>query len=149
MWEHILVPTDGSKLSDNAAKYAIDMAKRLGAKITALHVIGQHPPQFKDEGYDVPDMRTLKARFEEAEAERAKKILVTVRDAAAAEGVACDTVIATSESVYEKIIEQAEKLKCDLIVMASHGRKGLQGLLLGSETAKVLTHCKIPVMVCR
>ncbi len=149
MYDHILVPTDGSRLSDNAVKRAIEIAKRLGARITALHVVGQHPPQFKDEGYEVGEMRTLKTRFEEAEAERARKILATARGAAAAAGVACDTVTIAGESAYEKIIEQADKLKCDLIVMASHGRRGLQGLLLGSETTKVLTHCKIPVLVCR
>jgi nucleotide-binding universal stress UspA family protein len=87
--------------------------------------------------------------IEFAEAERAKQILAAAKEAAAKAGVECDVVTAAGNSPYETIIKQAGKLNCDLIVMASHGRRGLRALLLGSETIRVLTHSAIPVLVCR
>ena len=149
MVKHILLPTDGSKLSNKAVKQAIEFAKALGAKITAVHVVGGYHLAQPDEGFVMPDIPALKKRFEAEEAARAKKILDSVKKAAQTAGVACDVVVATSDVPYEMIINQATKFKCDLIVMASHGRRGLQGILLGSETQKVLTHSKIPVLVCR
>ena len=148
MYDHILLPTDGTSLSERAVEQAIALARKLGAKVSALHVVGQHYPHFTDEGYDVIEIRTLRERFRDAEAANAERILEAVRAAAEAQGVACDTLTVAGESVHEKILEQADKLKCDLIVMASHGRMGLDALLMGSETAKVVTHSKIPVMVC-
>ena len=96
---------------------------------------------------EIPVM--LKRRFEEENAERASQILGEVKKIAAAYGVKCSTVVANDDSPYEAIIKQAKKSKCDLIMMASHGRRGLQAILLGSETTKVLTHSKIPVLVVR
>ncbi len=149
MFKHILLPTDGSKLSDKAVKQAIKVAGALGAKITAVNVLGEYNLHLQDEGFVMPEIPALKKRFEEAEAARAKKILDAVRKSASEAGVECDAVTVTSDVPYDAIIKQAKKSGCDLIMMASHGRKGLEGLLLGSETAKVLTHSKIPVLVVR
>lgn len=149
MFKHILLPTDGSKLSNKAVKQAIEVAKALGAKITAVHVVGAYPPVLPDEGFVLPEIPALKKRFEEEAAARAKKILGSAKEAAQAAGVECSVIVATSDVPYEMIINQATKFECDLIIMASHGRRGLQGILLGSETQKVLTHSKIPVLVCR
>ena len=149
MFKHILLPTDGSKLSNKAVKQAIEVAKELGAKITAVHIVGDYHLALPDEGFEMPEIPTLKKRFEEEGATRAKKILGAVKAAAKIAGVECDVVMATSDVPYKTIINEATKFKCDLIVMASHGRRGLDGILLGSETQKVLTHSKIPVLVCR
>ena len=149
MFKHILLPTDGSEFSDKAVTVAIEVAKALGAKITALHVVGAYHPVLPDEGVIVPEITVLKKRFEEEQAARAKKILGDVKEAAQRAGVACDLVVATGDVPYEMIIDQATKSNCDVIIMASHGRRGLRGILLGSETQKVLIHGKIPVLVCR
>lgn len=149
MFKHILLPTDGSALSDKAVRAAIRLAGDLGAKITAVHVVGEYQMALPSEGYVMRELPTLKKQFEEREAARAKRILGAVNAAAGKVGVDCDTVVASGEMPYELIIKQAGKSKCDLIMMASHGRRGLQALLLGSETQKVLTHSKIPVLVVR
>jgi nucleotide-binding universal stress UspA family protein len=148
MYKSILVPTDGSKLSAKAVKQAIKFAKSINARVTALHVM----PEFRmitDDGYALPSMVSLMKRFDEETAARAKAILDEVRAEAATGGVECQCVSAAGAAPWEAIIKQASKQKCDLIMMASHGRKGLQSLLLGSETAKVLVHSKIPVLVVR
>jgi nucleotide-binding universal stress UspA family protein len=148
MFKHILVPTDGSKLSEKAVKGALEFAKALGAKLTVLHVT----PQFRvvvDEGFVLPNSSSLKKRFEEESMERAGKILDAVKRQAGAVGVPVDGVAAASDTPWDEIINQAKKGKCDLIMMASHGRRGITGVLLGSETAKVLTHSKVPVLVYR
>ena len=148
MYKSILLPTDGSKLSAKAVKQAVKFAKAVGARITALHVM----PEFQmiaDEGYALPSMTSLRKRFDEESAARAKTILDEVRSEAASVGVECQCVSTAGSAPWEAIIKQAGKQKCDLIMMASHGRKGLQSLLLGSETTKVLVHSKIPVLVVR
>jgi nucleotide-binding universal stress UspA family protein len=149
MFKHILVPTDGSALSEIAVQQAVNLAFVLRAKITAIHVVGGYRPAFESEGFKMPKMPDLKERFEEEETARANKILGTVKKAAAEAGVTCFSAVVTGDSPHEAIIEYATASKCDLILMASHGRRGLDGFLLGSETQKVLTHSKIPVMVCR
>lgn len=149
MFKHILVPTDGSKLSTKSVKQAIKVAAALGARITAVNIVGQYQMHLLDDGFIVPDVPVMKKRYEEVETVVAEKILDAVRKSAAEAGVECDTVIATDDLPYNAIIAQAKQSGCDLIIMASHGRKGLQGLLLGSETIKVLTHSTIPVLVIR
>ncbi len=149
MFQHILLPTDGSELSDKAVKQAIELAKALGARITAVHIVDKFHLRIPDEGFPPPEIPVLKERFDEIEAARAKTILGPIKEAAKVAGIECDVATATSDTPYEMIIDQATRFKCDLIVMASHGRRGLQGILLGSETQKVLTHSKIPVLVCR
>lgn len=148
MFNHILLPTDGSKLSDNAVKEGIAFAKEINAKVTVIHVV----PEFQmvaDEGFVAPMSAQFKQRFEEESRARAQKIIDKVEKMAKTAGVACSGVIVSSDFPYQMIIHNAQKQKCDLIMMASHGRRGLSGLLLGSETAKVLTHSKIPVLVVR
>ena len=149
MYKHVLLPTDGSKLSDKGVRETIRVARSLRAKITALHVVGSYHQPLYDEGFVLPVIPGLKKDFEERAAARAKGILGAVKEAADKVGVKCNIAVATGDPPYEMIINQARKSKCDLIMMASHGRSGIKGILLGSETAKVLTHSKIPVLVVR
>ena len=151
MYKHVLLPTDGSKLSAKGAKETIRMARALGAKVTAIHVVGNYHQRFQDadDGFMVPVIPALKREHEERAAAHADAVLRPVKEAATKAGVKCDTVVVAGDPPYEMIIKQAKKSKCDLIMMASHGRRGLKGILLGSETAKVLTHSKIPVLVLR
>jgi len=148
MYKHILLPTDGSKLSAKATKQGIDFAKSIDAQITAIHVA----PEFQmviDEGFVMPTVMSVRKRFEEETAARSRKILDEIVSDAQAAGVVCKSATVMSSVPYDAIIKQAKKSKCDLIMMASHGRKGLSSILLGSETAKVLTHSTIPVLVVR
>ena len=149
MYKHILVPTDGSELSNKAVAQAIKLAKAVGAKMTAVHVVGSYHLALPGENFATPEIASLMQRFEEEEATRAKQILGPIKDAAITAGVECEVIVANGEVPYEMIIDQATRFGCDLIIMASHGRSGLQGILLGSVTQKVLTHSKIPVLVCR
>ena len=149
MFKHILFPTDGSPHSGVALTRAAMLAKLLGSKLTALYVTGAYHPAYESEGFLMPEMKTLRKRFEEAEAARANKILDEVKKVAGEIGVTCESVTATGDVPYRTIIEQTAKSGCDMIVMASHGRRGLEGVLMGSVTQQVLTHSKVPVLVCR
>jgi nucleotide-binding universal stress UspA family protein len=147
MFKHILLPTDGSPVSDKAVKRGIEFAKKIRARVTALHVV----PEFKfmaDEGI-TPLSPTLKKRFQDEGLARAKAMLEAVAKQARARGVRCATICVSSDQPHQEIVATARRQKCDLIMMASHGRRGLSSLLLGSETAKVLTHSKVPVLVVR
>lgn len=148
MYKHILLPTDGSKLSEKAVKQCIQLAKSIGAKVTAINVMPEYQTVV-DEGFVMPAMGSLKKRFDEEMLKNSTKILDVVKSEAAAAGVSCECTSVTSGVPYDAIIKQAKKAKCDLIMMASHGRKGLSSVLLGSETAKVLTHSTVPVLVVR
>jgi nucleotide-binding universal stress UspA family protein len=147
MFKHILVPTDGSKLSVKAAKQAVKLAKSLGARITGFYASPDYSSIYYGDGYI---LRTPSAedRAEFAQ-KQARKCLSTVEVEAEVEKVPCEVFHVVNDSPYEAIIDAAKKKKCDLIFMASHGRRGLSGLVLGSETQKVLIHSKIPVLVCR
>ncbi len=149
MYTHILVPTDGSALSDKAVEAAIKLAKLAGARITAFHAVEPYPLQgaYAAEASGVAELQP--EIFAERSEEYAKRVLDAVARAAAAAKVQCTTAHATSRSASQAIVEKARADKCDLIVMASHGRRGLEGFLLGSETQKVLTHSTIPVLVYR
>jgi nucleotide-binding universal stress UspA family protein len=149
MYKHILLPTDGSTLSGKAVKQCIRLAKSIGAKITAINVMPEFQMVMADEGFVSPGVPQIKKRFEEGAAKRSQTILAEVKTDATAAGVDCDCVSVSSGVPYEAIIKQAKKTRCDLIMMASHGRKGLSSILLGSETAKVLTHSTVPVLVVR
>jgi nucleotide-binding universal stress UspA family protein len=149
MFKHILVPTDGSKLSDKAVKQAIKLAKGLGAKITAIHVMPDAEAYVNERYHVLPMLAApVKNKYKKEAAAIAKEVMDQIGAAAKAAGVECALVTLISDSPYEAIIKQATKSGCDLIMMASHGRRGLQGVLLGSETQKVLTHSRIPVLVC-
>jgi nucleotide-binding universal stress UspA family protein len=148
MFKHVLLPTDGSKLSDRAVQRGIEFAKEIGARVTAVHVI----PEFRmmaDESFVLPTSADLKRRYEKEAKTRTDRMLAKIGERADAAGVKYECVGIVGDVPYEAIIDTAKKRKCDLIMMASHGRRGLSGLLLGSETAKVLTHSKIPVLVVR
>ncbi|HVB47849.1 MAG TPA: universal stress protein [Burkholderiales bacterium] len=148
MYKHILVPTDGSRLSAKAVKAAARLAKSLGAKLTGLYVIPPYvPPMYGEAVVYVPEASPK--RYKELSEKEAKKALAAVEIEAQTAGVPCKGVSLTADQAWQGIIRTARAKKCDLIVMASHGRRGLTGLLLGSETTKVLTHSKTPVLVCR
>ena len=147
MFKHILIPTDGSDLSKKAIKQGIAFAKKMKARITTLHVV----PEFRviaDESF-VSLTPAAKRRFEEESRQKAEKMLGAVVAQAKAQGVRCTAVAEANDLPYQQIIATAKSKKCDLIMMASHGRRGLASVLLGSETAKVLTHSTIPVLVVR
>jgi nucleotide-binding universal stress UspA family protein len=148
MYKHILVPTDGSKLSLAAAKAAAKLAKVLGAKVTSLYVIEPYMPPMQVDGAAFYPSNGAK-EYEKATRKSADAALAKVKAAAAATKVPFEGVATIGASPWAQIIDTARKSRCDLIVMASHGRRGLEALLLGSETQKVLTHSKVPVLVCR
>ncbi len=147
MFKHILVPTDGSTLSTGTAKKAVDFARETGAKITFFYAKPDYPVAFYGEGALIDP--TTPEKFAEMAEKQAREILDAAQALAAAAGVPCATTAATSDAPYQAIIDAAAANGCDLIFMASHGRRGLSGLLLGSETQKVLTHSKVPVLVYR
>ena len=146
MFKHILVATDGSELSDIAVKAAIPFAKSLGAQLTAFYAMEAPSSSFGD--YDLKNALSPD-EFRASEEEKARKILSAVEASAKAAGIACDSATVSSDSPHEGIINVAQDKGCDLIFMASHGRRGMSALVLGSETNKVLTHCAVPVMVYR
>jgi len=148
MYKHIMLPVDGSELSQKAAKECIAFAKAIGARISVIHVVS-HFHLAIEEGFSSAVVRNLEKEHEEESKKAAQNILAGVQKLAKAGGVECNALSVIGDSPYEEIIKQAKKQKCDLIMMASHGRRGLEGLLLGSETAKVLTHSQIPVLVVR
>jgi len=145
MFKHILLPTDGSRLSEKAIKNCVRMAKKNDAKITALTVI----PKFHTFTYEIEMLETTRKEYEEQAAAHAQGFVDYARKVASAAGVDCDGVKVVSDQPYKEIIKTAQKKGCDLILMASHGRRGIEGFLLGSETQKVLTHSKVPVLVYR
>ena len=147
MFKNILVPTDGSRLSVKAGKQAVKLAKTLGAKIVAFHAAPDYASTYYGDGY-ILRAPSAKARAEIAR-KQAQKYLAAIEVEAEVEKVPCEPYYIVSDSPYEAVIEAARKKKCDLIVMASHGRRGLSALVLGSEVHKVLVHSKIPVLVCR
>ena len=149
MYKHIMLPVDGSELSLKAEKECIAFAKSIGAKVTAIHVM----PHFHLHvlAWAAPKAMITKIEDEHDEETKtiARKALTEVERRIKADGVEGDSMLVVGDSPYEAIIENAEKRKCALIVMASHGRRGVDAVLLGSETVKVLTHAKIPVLVVR
>ena len=147
MFKHILVPTDGSALSDSTVARAVSFAKETGARITFFYSQPDFPMPIYGEGALIDP--TTPEQFAKSAASEAEAILSKARGAAEAAGVACDSDTAVNEVPYEAIIDAADRHGCDLIFMASHGRRGIAGLLLGSETQKVLTHGKTPVLVYR
>lgn len=144
MFTKMLVPTDGSELSLGAARGAVEVASKLGAKIVALTVI--EPYAYASLSEYRPE--TI-AEYEQRADQLARERLAAVENLARKSGVPFETAIARSFSPYEAIIEAAQRHACDVIFMASHGRRGLSAVLLGSETQKVLTHSTIPVVVFR
>jgi nucleotide-binding universal stress UspA family protein len=145
MYKHILIPTDGSELSQKAVDHGIGLAKALNAKVTTVtvsepfHIFAVESSMVTD----TPD------QYKKRIAALTAKYLKAAKDAATAAGVACDAVQVENEHPHEAIIDTARKRGCDAIVMASHGRRGVSAIVLGSETVKVLTHSNTPVVVVR
>jgi nucleotide-binding universal stress UspA family protein len=147
MFKHMLVPTDGSALSLEAAKKAVVFAKATGARITAFYA--GVPFTVRVYGDFVPPDFITPQEYDKQTRKTADRHLSAIEALAAGAGVSCARHYIISDSPWEAIVRAAKAKKCDLIFMASHGRRGLSGLLLGSETQKVLTHTKIPVLVHR
>ena len=148
MFKHILVSTDGSKLSGKAIRTAVRLAEATGAKVTGAYVIAPYVAPAYGEGVIYMPAVSPK-RYKQITQREARKALAAVEIEARTAGTEYGGAMLTADNPWEGIIRTAKAKKCDLIVMASHGRRGLAGLLLGSETTKVLTHSKIPVLVCR
>jgi len=144
MFQRILVPTDGSELSSKAVNTALELAKKLGSHVYALSVKEPFPYSAISE-IQTPSPQV----FLDAQERLAQKHVQTVLDACKAAQVPCQAHTVEADHPWEAIYDHAKKQECDLIVVASHGRKGVSALLLGSETQKVLTHCKVPVLVVR
>jgi nucleotide-binding universal stress UspA family protein len=147
MYKRILVATDGSTLSRKAAKEAIALCASLGAGLVALNVVPRYPMSYFEGGASISPQEV--GRIETEWTERGQAIADTVQKSAEAAGVKAKAVVTKSDLVAASIMATAKKSKCDLIVMASHGRKGISRILLGSETQQVLTHSTIPVLVLR
>jgi nucleotide-binding universal stress UspA family protein len=149
MFKHIAIPTDGSKLADKGVRAGIRLAQSLGARVTGVYVVPPYRPPVYGEAavYYVPGMSPEDYRKQSLKA--AKKALASVQIEAQTAGVPCATRIVTAERPHAGILRAARAAKCDAIAMASHGRGAIGGLILGSETARVLSHSKLPVLVAR
>jgi nucleotide-binding universal stress UspA family protein len=148
MYSHILVPTDGSELSINAAHQAIDLAKLCKAKMSVIMVSPTYH-QLNEEGFIAPTVNTLRERWEAQMRERANKVLDGICASAAQAGVECKSFHVFGGAPYEAIIDTANQNGCDMIAMGSHGHGGVKQFFVGSETTRVLSHTKIPVVVYR
>ena len=147
-YRHILVPTDGSTLSERAVKTAVQLARVLGSRLTAMYVVPEGVPTLFS-GDKLYGSGVLGRRYKEMIGIQAKQALAVVERHAATAGVACSSVRSLAPQPWRAILRAAAGNRCDLIVMASHGREGLEALVLGSETTKVLARSSIPVLVCR
>jgi nucleotide-binding universal stress UspA family protein len=145
IYTRILIPTDGAEASQRAILAGVDFARELGAEVVGLFAT----PAFHLFSTDSEALEDTPAQYAAASSGKAARTLSQVASAARDAGVGCRTEHVVSDSPWEAIVEAAPRLGCDLIVMASHGRKGLKGLLLGSETQKVLVHSTVPVLVHR
>jgi nucleotide-binding universal stress UspA family protein len=145
MFKQILIPTDGSDLSDRAVLAGISFAREVGAQVVGLTAT----PEFHTFSLDAEMIEETEEEFNAAMEKRAQQYLSVVSDAARTANVPCILVHVVSDNPYEAILQTARERNCDLIIMASHGRRGIKGVLLGSETQKVLVHTNIPVLVYR
>ncbi|MEY2860530.1 MAG: hypothetical protein RL392_988 [Pseudomonadota bacterium] len=145
MYQRILVATDGTKLSKKAVTTAIDLAAVCGAELVALKVVPRYPQGYFEGGIalQASDVQLVEKKW----TEEAQAIVDGVKKAATTKGVATKALVVKSDVVSDALLAAAKKHDCDLIVMASHGRKGIKRLLLGSETQHVLTHASIPVLI--
>lgn len=147
MYKRILIATDGSPLSSKAVQSGLAMAALTGGQVIALKVVPRYPRNYFEGGMPV-DLADIK-RIEKQWSDEAQALLDKVKTQGKEDGVNVKAVVTKSDLVAEAVIAAAKKHNCDLIVMASHGRKGIKRLLLGSETQHVLTHSHIPVLVLR
>lgn len=152
MFDHILVPTDGSELSRRAVNLAIEFARKTGAVLTVFFASTElaipHPVGFGVEGTRADPIVTPEQVAENVE-RHTREVLDPVIQSAQQAGIRCKALSVRSDTPYQAIIDAAKTQGCDMIIMASHGRSGISAMLLGSETQKVLTHSTIPVLVVR
>lgn len=148
MYKHIMLPVEGDELSSKAVKECFTLAKAIGAKVTVLHVV-PHVNMHVPVGFTSEIVENLQKQREDEEVKEGQKMLAEVEQNAKATGVEFDNIVVVGDNPYEEIIDNAEKQDCDLIMMASHARRGLDAMLFGSETVRVLRHTKIPVLVVR
>jgi nucleotide-binding universal stress UspA family protein len=145
MYKHILIATDGSALAGKAVAAGLELAGRISARVTAVTATEPWSEMMLGEpaalAFPIED-------YERSAAENARRILLGVEQSAMAQGVACETV-QVSDFPAEAIVATAKAKGCDLIVMASHGRRGVARILLGSQASAVLTHSPVPVLICR
>jgi nucleotide-binding universal stress UspA family protein len=149
MYKHILIPTDGSKLAAKGIREGVRLAKALGAKITGVYVAAPYLPPIYSEGAIVYAGTRSAAEHGKVVEKAARKPLGAIEQAARAAGVRCGTRVVIEPQPWRGILRAARAARCDAIVMASHGRGAVGGLILGSETSRVLAHSKIPVVVTR
>ena len=147
MFRNILVPTDGSALSRKAIKRAVQLAREQKGRVTGIYIGPTWKPRGNDES--IPYRMVSPEEHAAGVKKAATRILDAVRAEATKAGVPCTTSFTQDDYPYARIVEAASRNGCDLILMATHGRRGISRLLLGSETSKVLAHSKVPVMVCR
>jgi len=145
MLDNVLIPTDGTDLSARAAAFGVQLAKKMGAKVTAVTVT------IPAEEIMVGEVRVIRnpEDYEQKASESARAMLDVIRKLATEAGVACDEIHARSALPWLGILEAAKSRKADMIVMASHGRRGLSAVLIGSETQKVVNNSHIPVTIYR
>jgi nucleotide-binding universal stress UspA family protein len=145
MYKRILLPTDGSDASKRAILAGVEFAGSVGAEVVAMTAT----PKFHPFTTDAVMLEETPQQYAQSSHERGRRLLDEVTTVARDAGVPCTSVQMVSDDPYEAIIATAREHHCDLIMMASHGRRGIKGMLLGSETQKVLVHSAIPVMVHR
>jgi nucleotide-binding universal stress UspA family protein len=148
MYKHVMLPVDGSELSLKAYEECLTFARETGARVTILNVVAHYTLRVP-EAFTSDLVRQIEKQREQEYVKSAQEKLEELRARMQSAGIQCDATVVAGDSPYEEIIAQAEQRGCDLIMMASHGRRGLDAVLLGSETVKVLTHSKIPVLVVR
>lgn len=147
MFKRILVATDGSALSKKAVNYAVELARIHHAELLAINVVPRYPTSYFAGAatFSADEVGAIESRW----AHEAQHLLNDIAERANAAGIKTKTAALSSDLVAQSLLLAAKKHKCDLIVMASHGRKGIKRLLLGSETQQVLTHSELPVLVLR
>ena len=146
MYRHILIPTDGSELAEHGVTKGLALAKSLGAKVSVIVV---EEPLDRFTFMEMTGRPEEFTKLTEQTKKRVTHVLNRAANAAKQAGVSCDTIQVENEQPYQAIIAAAKDRGCDLIVMSSHGRSGLSGILIGSVTNKVLAHAKMPVLVCQ
>jgi nucleotide-binding universal stress UspA family protein len=145
MFKHILLPTDGSPLAEAGVLKGVQLARSEGARVTGLYVT----PRFHVLTYRTSMLEETRDEYERDSRAHAERYLEFIASAAAEAGVPCETVCESSDDVDQVIVDTARARSCDLIAMASHGRRGLGGVLLGSQTQRVLSHAGVAVLVWR
>jgi nucleotide-binding universal stress UspA family protein len=148
MYTHILVAYDGSALSDKALAEATRLAREGRARVTLLYVLTPHHLLIGG-GRLVPGLKALEGQHAQMLRQEAREMLSLAQGRLAAADIPCEPLLEEGNDPYQHIVQAANRLNCDLVVMASHGRRGIEGLLVGSQTIKVLGHSKVPVLVVR